>query len=146
MAFLDELSRKFTETIKRVGEKSEELVGLGKLNYEIYREEDNIRKLYGKIGEAVYEAYSKENSSINAIYNLCRQIDDRRERIEELKRQVEEIKAGGAKAETTAEPQSENVENAEKQSEDPAQTSPKQTSEEEGNSQPVSEDKKFQES
>ena len=40
------------------------------------------------------------------------------ERIEELKRQVEEIKAGGAKAETTAEPQSENVENAEKQSED----------------------------
>jgi uncharacterized protein Yka (UPF0111/DUF47 family) len=81
MAFLDELSRKFTETIKRVGEKSEELVGLGKLNYEIYREEDNIRKLYGKIGEAVYEAYSKENSSINAIYNLCRQIDDRRERI-----------------------------------------------------------------
>ena len=79
MAFLDELSRKFTETIKRVGEKSEELVGLGKLNYEIYREEDNIRKLYGKIGEAVYEAYSKENSSINAIYNLCRQIDDRRE-------------------------------------------------------------------
>jgi len=83
MAFLDELSRKFTETIKRVGEKSEELVGLGKLNYEIYREEDNIRKLYGKIGEAVYEAYSKENSSINAIYNLCRQIDDRRERTEE---------------------------------------------------------------
>lgn len=146
MAFLDELSRKFTETIKRVGEKSEELVGLGKLNYEIYREEDNIRKLYGKIGEAVYEAYSKENSSINAIYNLCRQIDDRRERIEELKRQVEEIKASGAKAETTAEPQSENIENAEKQSEDPAQTSPKQTSEEEGNSQPVSEDKKSQES
>ena len=40
MAFIDELSTKFTKMVKKIGEKSEELVGLGKLNYEIYKEED----------------------------------------------------------------------------------------------------------
>ena len=58
MAFLDELSNKFAEMVKRVGEKSDELIGLGKLNYEIYREEDAVKKLYGQIGEVVYRAYS----------------------------------------------------------------------------------------
>ena len=41
--FIDELSTKFTKMVKKIGEKSEELVGLGKLNYEIYKEEDTVK-------------------------------------------------------------------------------------------------------
>lgn len=48
MAFIDELSTKFTKMVKKIGEKSEELVGLGKLNYEIYKEEDTVKKLYSR--------------------------------------------------------------------------------------------------
>jgi hypothetical protein len=122
MAFIDELSTKFTKMVKKIGEKSEELVGLGKLNYEIYKEEDTVKKLYSKIGQVVYEAYSKENNSINVIYNLCKEIDSRRERIESLKRDADDIKAGKSSGGTTAEASTGDNDDVEKQREEAQQT------------------------
>ena len=37
MAFIDELSTKFTKMVKKIGEKSEELVGLGSLTMKSIR-------------------------------------------------------------------------------------------------------------
>jgi prefoldin subunit 5 len=93
MAFIDELGKKFTEVVKKVGEKSEELMGVGKLNYEIYKEQDIVKRLYKDIGEAVYEAYSKEDNSLNAVYKLCQEIDKHRQKIEHLSQQIESLKA-----------------------------------------------------
>ena len=112
MAFLDELSNKFAEMVKRVGEKSDELIGLGKLNYEIYREEDAVKKLYGQIGEVVYRAYSQENSSINAIFNICKEIDNRKAKIVYLKRQVEDFMEKKMAGETVNEASTDDSEGA----------------------------------
>lgn len=92
MAFIDELAKRLGEVVKKVGEKSEELVELGKLNYEIFKEEDAIKRLYREIGQAVYEAYKQENNSLEAIYRLCQEIDEHRQKIESLKKQVDNIK------------------------------------------------------
>lgn len=92
MALIDELAKRFGDVVKRVGEKSEQLVELGKLNYELFKEEDAIKKLYREIGQAVYEAYKQESNSLNDIYRLCREIDERKEKIEELKKQVDSVK------------------------------------------------------
>ncbi|MDN5277522.1 MAG: hypothetical protein PWR01_1487 [Clostridiales bacterium] len=109
MAFIDELAKRLGEVVKKVGEKSEELVELGKLNYEIFREEDTIKRLYREIGQAVYEAYKQENNSLDAIYRLCQEIDEHREKIEGLKKRVENIKKEmqeeGAQAEKQPEAQ-----------------------------------------
>jgi|GEM_PF-449381 len=92
MAFIDELAKRFGDVVKKVGEKSEQLVELGKLNYELFKEEDTIRRLYREIGQAVYEAYKQENNSLNEIYRLCQEIDEHREKVESLKKQVEDLK------------------------------------------------------
>jgi len=92
MAFIDDLAKRFGEVVKKVGEKSEELVEIGKLNYEIFKEEDAVKRLYREIGQAVYEAYKQENNSFDVIYRLCQEIDKRSERIDSLKRQVENLK------------------------------------------------------
>ena len=66
---------------KKSGRSLRNWVGLGILNYEIYKEEDTVKKaVQQNRGQVVYEAYSKENNSINVIYNLCKEIDSRRER------------------------------------------------------------------
>ena len=70
----------------------------------------------------VYEAYSKENNSINVIYNLCKEIDSRRERIESLKRDAEDIKAGKSSGGTTAEASTGDNDDVEKQREEAQQT------------------------
>ena len=92
MAFIDELTKRFGEVVKKVGEKSEQLVELGKLNYELFKEEDAIKRLYREIGQAVYEAYKQENNSLDAIYRLCQKIDEHKEKIEILKKQVDNLK------------------------------------------------------
>lgn len=92
MAFIDELAKRFGEVVKKVGEKSEQLVELGKVNYELFKEEDAIKRLYREIGEAVYEAYKQENKSLDAIYRLCKEIDEHKEKIEGLKKQVDSLK------------------------------------------------------
>jgi len=92
MAFIDELAKRFGDVVKKVGEKSEQLVELGKLNYELFKEEDAIKRLYREIGQAVYEAYKQENNSLNDIYRLCQEIDEHKGRIEELKKQMDSLK------------------------------------------------------
>lgn len=109
MAFIDELAKRLGEVVKKVGEKSEGLVEMGKLNYEIFKEEDTIKRLYREIGQAVYEAYKQENNSLDAIYRLCQEIDEHREKIEGLRKQVDNIKkqmqGEGAQAEKQPEAQ-----------------------------------------
>ncbi|MFY9279492.1 MAG: hypothetical protein WBI74_03420 [Caldicoprobacterales bacterium] len=92
MDFLDDLGKKIGETVKVVGDKSQQIVEIGKINIEIGKEEAAVKKLYTKIGEAVYRAHLGEETAEN-IENLCQEVTQRLQRIEELKEKINELKS-----------------------------------------------------
>ena len=92
MDFLDDLGKKLGETVKVVGDRSQQIVEVGKFNIEIGKEEAVIKRLYTKIGEAVYRAHCGEETA-ESIENLCQEVSQRQQRIEDLKKRVQELKS-----------------------------------------------------
>ncbi len=93
MEFFEDIGKRIGETVKVVGDKSQQLVEIGKINIEIGKEEATIKKLYSQVGEAVYKAHCGQEETAESIDNLCREINQRHERIQELKKRVEQLKA-----------------------------------------------------
>ena len=94
MEFFEDLGKKIGEAAKVVEEKSKELVGIGKINFEIGKEEAEIKKLYTQIGEAFYRAYSKGEEMGERIEKLCDEVSSHISKIEELKEKRKNIKLG----------------------------------------------------
>ncbi|NLN41343.1 MAG: hypothetical protein GX160_05040 [Clostridiales bacterium] len=92
MDFFDDLGKKIGETVKIVGDRSQQIVEIGKFNIEIGKEEAAIKKLYTQIGEAVYRAHLGEETA-ERIDNLCQEITERFQRIEELQERIKELKS-----------------------------------------------------
>ncbi len=92
MEFMDSLSKRIGEMAKQVEEKSGEWLEIGKINLELFREEEAIRKLCRKIGESVYEAYSHGEVYGSKVDENCREIGEKKLKILLLKQQIEEIK------------------------------------------------------
>lgn len=93
MDFFDDLGKKVGETAKVFGDKTQNIVEVSKLNVEIGKEEATIKGLYCKVGEAVYRAHTGEETAED-IDNLCREIHERKQRVEELKNRVKNLKLG----------------------------------------------------
>src|SRR5690554_691771 len=102
MDFMDNLGKRLGEVVKTVEEKSSELLSIGKLNIEIIKEKDAIRKLYHKIGELIYEAYDRNGDYSGAADAYCIEIKERKDRIHELNIKIEEIRK--AKSEESKSP------------------------------------------
>ena len=92
MDFLDDLGKKIGETVKVVGDRSQQIVEVGKINIEIGKEEATIKRLYSQIGEAVYKAHCGEEETAEDIDNLCQEISERQGRIQGLKKRTQELK------------------------------------------------------
>lgn len=59
---------------------------------EIGKEEATIKKLYSQIGEATYRAHCGEETA-ETIHDLCLEVGQRHEKIQELKRRAQELKS-----------------------------------------------------
>jgi len=84
----------FLDDVKRIGknltDKGKDIVEITKLNAQISAEKENIKEIYRKIGEKVYQDYKSGNESPYA--DLCGQIAEIEKKIQDLTDKVLELK------------------------------------------------------
>jgi len=95
MAIFEDLSKKLKEVVKVAGEKTDELIETGKIKYDIYKEDEAIKKLFSEIGRTVYIDFQKGINYSSEMEKLCRQIASHQESISLLKEKEEEVKGRG---------------------------------------------------
>lgn len=94
MSFLKNLQDKAVSTAKVVGNKSQEMVEVGKLKLHITQLEGDIKKLKLDMGELVYEAFSKDTEfPAEEVTRLGGEISAKYAEIEETKAKMQEVQA-----------------------------------------------------
>ncbi|HOE57946.1 MAG TPA: hypothetical protein PLI20_10190 [Bacillota bacterium] len=92
MSFLKNLQEKAVSTAKIVGNKSQEMVEIGKLKLHITQLENEIKKMKFDMGDLVYEAYSKDTEfPAEEVAKLGGEISAKYTEIEETKAKIQEI-------------------------------------------------------
>lgn len=90
MDFFNGLGKTLEEAARQVGEKSEEIWEAGRLNIEIFKREDAIRRIYRKIGEQVSADYEKGERFGSGVNEYCDEIQERKSEISRLKARLSE--------------------------------------------------------
>lgn len=90
MDFFEKLGNTITNTSKDVAKKTKDLTEVAKLNSQISKEESTIEQKYREIGKAFYEKYGTTEDS--ELKELCTDVKNGYERIEELKKQLHSVK------------------------------------------------------
>lgn len=93
MEFFEEVGRKVGETVKVIGDKSNKMLEIGRINIDIGKEETTIKKLYLQIGEIVYKAHNKGENGVISVDELCQEISQRKGKIDELKNRIADLKS-----------------------------------------------------
>ena len=92
MSFLKNLSEKVVNTAKVVGDKSSDMIEVGKLKLHITQLEGDIKKLKYDMGELVYNAFAADTEfRTEAVTNLGEQIRAKFTEIEETKEKIQEV-------------------------------------------------------
>jgi hypothetical protein len=92
MSFLKNLQDKAVNTAKVVGNKSQDLVEIGKLKLQITQLEGDIKKLKLDLGELVYNAFSKDTEfPAEEVTKLGAEISAKYVAIEETKAKIQEV-------------------------------------------------------
>jgi hypothetical protein len=92
MSFLKNLQDKAVNTAKVVGNKSQDLVEIGKLKLQITQLEGDIKKLKLDLGELVYNAFSKDTEfPAEEVTKLGAEISAKYVAIEETKAKIQEF-------------------------------------------------------
>jgi hypothetical protein len=92
MSFLKNLQEKAVSTAKVVGNKSQEMVEIGKLKLHITQLEGEIKKLKLDMGELVYDAFTKDTEfPAEEVTKLGGEITAKYTEIEETKAKIQEV-------------------------------------------------------
>ncbi len=92
MSFLKNLGEKAKATANVIGNKSQDMVEIGKLKVSITQTESEIKKLKFEIGEITFDAYSKSEAyPAELIEKICSDITGKFTTIEELNQKIKEI-------------------------------------------------------
>ena len=92
MDLFKNLGDKAKSTAKIVGEKSSDLMEVGKLKMSISQLENDIRRAKTDIGNIFYNAYANGGDIPNEeIISLCEEIKDKYDDIEELEEKIESL-------------------------------------------------------
>lgn len=91
MAFFNDLGKKIGNVAGAAADKTKEMAKVAKLNNDISKCEKQIRNLYEEIGKMVFE---KEKFNENSeVYSKCVAIISEQQKIIELEKKIEEVKA-----------------------------------------------------
>jgi len=94
MSFLKNLSEKAVSTAKVVGNKSQEMVEIGKLKLHITQLEGDIKKFKYDMGELVYNAFAADTEfPAEEVTKLGEEIRAKFAEIEETKVKIQEVQA-----------------------------------------------------
>lgn len=92
---LDSIYEKAAEAAKAAAKKTKQLAEIAKTNISIYSQEDQIKKAYHELGKLFYRDYVVGEERDETEYlPLCRQIDEAKQTIADLRDYIEEIKSG----------------------------------------------------
>lgn len=92
MSFLKNLGDKALNTAKVVGNKSQDMMEIGKYKMQINQIEGEIKKMKTEIGEVVYNAYvSGQSSPSEQVVGICNNISAKYAEIEELKEKIQQV-------------------------------------------------------
>ena len=92
MDLFKDLSEKAKTTAKLVGEKSSDMVEVGKLRIQISNLENDIRRTKTEIGQIFYNAYVDDGDIPGEeIVSLCEEIKVKYSKIEEVKDRIDSI-------------------------------------------------------
>ena len=89
---LKEFGENFKRAVGTITKKSGEVSESTKLSLEINGIENDIEKLYIKIGEIVYDAYKNENDFSHDVISYCDQIAENYAKIEKVQNEINAIK------------------------------------------------------
>lgn len=93
MGFMDKMKL----AAKNADSKAGEAVDKSKYKSKIYEEENEIKKLYSKIGEAYYTAKTEDKDASADLDAMVKEIDDRKAKIVEYEVKIKEIEEAGQK-------------------------------------------------
>lgn len=92
MAFFDDISKKIEDLTQTAAKKSSEVLEFTKLTLNIHAEEENIRKLYNKIGILCYEIFENGLEDYSSVTEICEQVKVHKDKIKELKKEIDKAK------------------------------------------------------
>lgn len=92
MEFLDQVKKTATDVAQKVAKKSNELVEVSKIKYEVYDLNADIKKLYTEIGKQVYNQMKNSEALPEEISMKCEIIEAKFAKIEALKRKEKDLK------------------------------------------------------
>jgi len=92
MEIFQDLGKTIEQVARQVGEKSEEVWEAGKLNIEIFKQEDAIRKLHRRIGEHISTQYIEGQQFDEQTNAICAEIQEREKKIGEFKVKLRELR------------------------------------------------------
>ena len=91
---IDTIREKAAEAAQAAARKTKQLAEIAKSNVSIYSEEDKIKKAQQELGKLYYRDYVVGEEMDEAEYlPWCRQIDEAKQTIADLRDYIEELKA-----------------------------------------------------
>lgn len=81
MGFFDELGEKAKKGLDIAGEKTNELVGVAKVKYEIAGINSDLGKAFEKLGRFVYEASKSGEDHQGRVEEMLSEIDELKDRL-----------------------------------------------------------------
>ena len=92
MEFFDQVKKTAADVAQKVAKKSNELVEVSKIKYEIYDLNADIKKLYAEIGKQVYAQMKDSDALPEDVMMKCEIIEAKLAKIEALKRKEKNLK------------------------------------------------------
>ena len=92
MDMFKNFGEKAKKTAQKVGEKSSDLVEVGKLKVQISQIRDDIRRSKTEIGQYLYDTYINQTDlPEDQILLICEAIENKYQKIDELNEQIQKM-------------------------------------------------------
>ena len=88
---LENFGKKVGEVAKITTKKSGDMLEKTKLNFNIKKEEDSIKKLYTEIGKEYYRSVISGEAISEKVGQLCDEIKKHKENIDTIKNEINQI-------------------------------------------------------
>jgi len=92
MDFLGNVKKMVTDTAQTAVKKSGEIFETTKIKYSIFDLKNDIDIIYKEIGELIYTKFETDVDVFNEVNEKCELIKEKKVKIEQLKKEMSEIK------------------------------------------------------
>ncbi len=89
MNFFENAKIAAEKTFNTVAKKTGEIVEDSKTKYSIFDLNNEIEKIYGKMGKEIYSAYKEDRNAAEFIEEKCRKIDEFQAQIDVLRNKLD---------------------------------------------------------